>query len=110
MEQDRRQTPRRPFIAHAELLVKNPDVCLTANVSELSRDGCHLQLANTFPVGTSVVVKIYAWPHFFPARGIVRYSEPNLGVGIAFTDIEPQYVSVLDALLLEEQKQRKRNG
>jgi hypothetical protein len=101
MEDDRRQTVRRPFIAHAELLVENSDVCLSANVSELSREGCHLHLANAFPAGTSVVVKIYAWPHFFQARGTVRYSEHNLGVGIAFREIEPQYTSVLDALLLE---------
>jgi hypothetical protein len=104
MEQDRHQALRHPFIAHAELLVENSDVCLTANVSELSREGCHLQLADTFPVNTSVFVKIYAWPHFFQARGIVRYSEHTLGVDIAFRKIEPQYTSVLDALLLEAEE------
>jgi hypothetical protein len=36
-------------------------------------------------------VKIYAWPHFFQTRGTVRYSEPILGIAIAFTKIEPQY-------------------
>jgi hypothetical protein len=111
MEQERSAMPGYPFFAHAELLVENSDVCLSANVSELSREGCQLHLANTFPAGTSVVVKIYAWPHFFQARGTVCYSERNLGVGIVFTEIERQYTSVLDALLLEaEDKRRKRNG
>ncbi len=111
MEQNRSPMPGNPFFAHAELAVENSDVHLTARLCELSREGCQLQLANTFPAGASVVVKIYAWPHFFQARGTVCYSERNLGVGVVFTEIEPQYTSVLDTFLLEaEDKQRKRNG
>jgi hypothetical protein len=111
MEQGHSPTPGYPFFAHAELAVESTDIHLAARLCELSREGCQLQLANTFQPGTSVVVKIYAWPHFFQARGTVCYSKRKLGVGIVFTEIEPRYTSVLDTFLLEvEDKQRKRNG
>jgi hypothetical protein len=110
MEQDRSQTPGYPFLAHAEIVVENSDVCLTARVCELSRQGCHLYAVNPPPVGASVLVKVYAWPNFFQARATVYHSDPKLGVGVAFNEIEPHHVSVLDACLLEaEQKQRNRH-
>jgi hypothetical protein len=108
MEQGRHQTSWYPFVAHAELLVENSDVCLTTRVSKLSRQGCDLQLRDTFAAGTSVVVKVYAWPHFFQARGTVCYSQHGHGVGVAFQKIESNYASALEACLLEaEQNQRK---
>jgi hypothetical protein len=106
MEQGRYQTFWYPFVAHAELLIENSDVCLTTRVSRLSRQGCYLHLTDTFPAGICVVVKIYAWPHFFQARGTVSHSEHELGV--TFEKIESEYASALEACLLEaEQKQRQ---
>jgi hypothetical protein len=111
MEQDRSQQSWYPFYAYAELLVENSDVCLITHVGELSRQGCHLYLTDRFPTGTSVVVKIYAWPHFFQARGTVCYSEDRFGVGINFEKIESNYASVLEACLLEaKEQQRKGSG
>ena len=111
MEQGRHQTSWYPFVAHAELLVENSNVCLTTRVSKLSRQGCDLQLRDSFAAGTSVVVKVYAWPHFFQARGTVCYSEHGNRVGVAFKKIESDYASALDACLLEaEQSQHKYYG
>jgi hypothetical protein len=86
---------------------------LTTHVDELSRQGCHLLLADRFPIGTSVVVvvKFYAWPHFFQARGTLSYSEHRPGVGVHFEENESDYAPVLDACLVEaEEQQRKRLG
>jgi hypothetical protein len=111
MEQDRSQQSWYPFFAYAELLVENSDVCLIAHVNELSRQGCHLSLTNRVPAGASVVVKIYAWPHFFQARGTVCYSEHRIGVGVNFEKIESEFASVLEACLLEAKaQQHKGNG
>ncbi len=108
MEQGHRQTSWYPFLAHAELLVENSDVRLTARVIRLSREGCDVDLTDTFPAGTSVVMKIYAWPHFFQSRGTICYSRLGLGVGVAFEKIESEYTSALEACLLEaKQKQRQ---
>jgi len=111
MEQDHSQQSWYPFVAHAELLVENSAGCLVAHVGELSRQGCHLVLTDRVPTGTSVVVKIYAWPHFFQARGTICYSEHRIGVGVNFEKIESEYASVLEACLIEaEAQQRKSNG
>src|SRR5258706_14458403 len=110
MEQGRHQTSWYPFVAHAELVVEDSNVCLTTRVSKLSRQGCDLQLRDTFAAGTSVVVKVYAWPHFFQARGTAGYSEHGTGVGVV-KKIESDYASALDACLLEaEQSQHKYYG
>jgi PilZ domain len=108
MGQGRRQTSWYTFFAHAELLVENFNVCLTTRVSKLSRQGCDLQLRDTFPVGTSVVVRVYAWPHFFQASGTVCYSDQRFGVGVAFEKIEPDYAA-LDACLLEAEQNESKN-
>jgi len=99
--------PAYPFLAHAEIAVENSDVHLTARLYELSREGCRLDIVNSLPVGTSVLLKIYAWPYFFQVHGRVVLSDPNHGVTVAFDHIESRYVTELNACLLDaEQKQR----
>ena len=111
MEQFGNQESWYPFVARAELLVENSDASLVADVRELSRQGCRLRLSGRPTPGASVVVKIYAWPHLFRARGTVRYSDPILGVCIGFTEIETQCTYSLDALLREaEGNQRNKSG
>jgi hypothetical protein len=108
MDQGRDQTSWYPFAAHAELLMENSTLWLTTRVSKLSREGCRLHLTDTLPAGTSVLVKIYAWPHFFQVRGTICYPEHGLGGVVAFEKIESDYASALEACLLEaEQNQRK---
>ncbi len=106
MEQDRSLTRAYRFSAHAGLTVENSGDHVTARLFELSREHCRLNVSNPSPVGTAVLVKIYAWPHFFQVHGTVSHSDPNLGVIVAFSEIEPRYVSVLNACLVEmEQKE-----
>jgi hypothetical protein len=107
MEQDRSRMPRYPFFAHAELVVEDSDVHLTARLYELSREGCSLYVMNPLPVGTSVLLKVYAWPYFFQIHGKVFLSDRDFGVTVAFDQIESRYASELNACLLDaEQKQR----
>ena len=104
MEQDRSPTRRYPFFAHAELTQENSGAHATARLCELSRVHCRLHVSNPPPVATAVLVRVYAWPHFFQVRGTVCQSDSELGVAIEFGEIEAQYVSVLNACLLEIEK------
>lgn len=107
MEQDRSSMPVSPFLAHAELVVENSDVPLIARLYELSRKGCHLYAMNAPHVGTSVLLKIFAWPHFFQVHGKVFLSDSDFTV--AFDHIESRYVTELNACLQDaEQKRRNR--
>jgi len=103
--------PGYPFLAHAELAVENSDLHLTARLYELSREGCRLYVMNPPRVGTSVFLKVFAWPHFFQVHCKVFLSDPNFGVAVAFDQIESRYASELNACLLDaEQKQRNRTA
>ena len=109
MEQGRNPTRRYPFFAHAELTEENSGTHATARLCELSRKHCRLHVSKPSPVGTAVLVKIYAWPHFFQVHGAVSQSDPNFGIAVTFSEIEPRYVSVLNTCLLE-MEQEEGNG
>jgi len=101
MKQDRSPRPGSPLLARAELTVEDSDVHLTARLSELSREGCRLYTMNPLPVRHIIHLKIYAWPYFFQVRGKVFLSDPDVGVTVAFDQIESRYVSELNACLLD---------
>jgi hypothetical protein len=105
MEPDHSLTGGYRFNAHAELTVEDSGAHVTVRLYELSREHCRLHVSNPFPVGTQVLVKIYAWPHFLQVHGTICHSDVN-GVAVAFSEIESRYVAVLNACLLEiEQKE-----
>ena len=95
--QERRRTPRFPFVATAEVADTSSGASVTARVSELSLYGCYIDMANPFPEGTSITVKIYSGGRHLDASGKVVYSAPNLGIGVSFHD-----VSVLSLIVLKE--------
>jgi len=100
MEQERRSTPRVPFVASAELLEVDTGTRMNAQVSELSLHGCYLDTLNPLPKGTSVYVKIFTDEYFFETPGIVVYCRPHLGMGLAFHDVKPHFVGVLQNWLM----------
>jgi PilZ domain len=109
MDRERRRSPRYSFIASAELVEEASDVRLVTRVSELSLHGCYLDMMNPFPVDTLVVVKISASDNFFQAHSKIIYSQPNMGAGVTFLEVEPQYLEVLQRWLDDAEKTQQRN-
>jgi hypothetical protein len=95
MEQERRRTPRVPFAASAELLEVNTGIRLNAVVSELSLLGCYVHTVNPFPKDTKVYIKVFTDDYFFEAPATVAYTQGQLGMGLAFHDIKPHFLAVL---------------
>jgi hypothetical protein len=95
MERERRRTPRYIFIASAELYEELTDVRVASRVSELSLNGCYLDMMNPFPTGTLVLLKIFAGEVTFQSKGKVVYATPNVGAGVAFLEVEPKYEYIL---------------
>lgn len=91
MEQERRQTPRYPFHAEAEIIEEQSKAKLTAMVSELSVNGCYLDTVNPLPQGTAVLVKIFTESEFVEAQAVVVYSHPNMGMGLTFRQLAKTY-------------------
>ncbi len=95
MERERRRTPRHVFIASAELYEEKSDVRVASRVSELSLHGCYLDMMNPFPIGTLVLLKIFAGELTFQSKAKVVYATPNVGAGVAFQEVEPKYEYIL---------------
>ena len=108
MEQERRSTLRFAFDASADVIQENSDNRIVAHVSEIGMNGCLLKTADPFPDGTSVVVKIFTEGRFFDARATVVYSQPKIGMGLAFREVKPHFVSVLKKWLLGAMQEKQK--
>jgi len=94
------------FFASAELLEEKSEVRVASRVSELSRHGCYLDMMNPFPVHTSVLLKIWREENkVIQAKGRIIYSQPNMGAGVAFVEIDEKYVPMLEEWLAQAAKE-----
>jgi hypothetical protein len=107
---ERRRGPRYPFIASAELIEQKADVRIASRVSELSANGCYLDMMNPFPTGSLVLVKIYAGEAFFQAKGKVVYSQMNMGAGVGFSEVDKDSQVVLERWLDEAAKEAQKHA
>ena len=101
MDADRRRTPRYSFIANAEVIEEESKARMQTRVSELSLNGCYFDMVNPLPSGTAVTVKIFCDDGFFEAKGNVVYSQPNMGMGITFSEVQPFFLATLKKWLLK---------
>ena len=92
---ERREAPRHPFIASAEETDLASGARLSARVSELSLKGCYLDTLNPFPKGTQIKLVIFHGAATFTALATVIYPQPNMGMGIEFSSVEPEQLEVL---------------
>lgn len=107
---ERRRGPRYPFIASAELIEQKADVRIASRVSELSMNGCYLDMMNPFPQGTMVLVKISAGEEFFQCKGRVVYSQMNMGAGVGFLEIDKPSQTVLERWMDDAEKEALKNA
>jgi hypothetical protein len=98
MEQTPRRTPRFPFSAPAEI-VRGTDAVDKTQVNELSLYGCYLDTKTPLPRGSQVTIKIYSNGQFFEAAATVIYSQSTLGMGLAFRQVKPMFLAVLQQWL-----------
>ena len=101
MEQDRRKTPRYPFIANAELTEEQSKAQIQTRVSEIGLNGCYFDMVNPLPQDTNVTVKIFCDDGFFEARATVVYSQQNSGMGVTFREVQPFFLATLKKWLLK---------
>lgn len=105
MDREKRRTPRYMFFAAAELLEEKSDVRVASRVSELSLHGCYLDMMNPFPAETGVQLKIWTEEStVFHTKGSIIYSQPNVGAGVRFVDVDAKNLAVLQHWLEEAAK------
>lgn len=99
MEQERRRSPRFPFIASAEVHEESNGSRHSARISDISATGCYVDTINPLPGGTAVLVKIFNETRSFEAPATVAYAMVHLGMGLSFGEVPPSSRDVLQQWL-----------
>jgi hypothetical protein len=100
MEQDRRRSPRYPFVGSIEMREGTSQDKRTARVKELSMNGCYVDMESPYPLGASLAIKLFTENEFFEAQASVIYCQPDHGMGLMFRETKPYYLMVLRKWLL----------
>ena len=110
MPQERRRTPRYPFVADTEVRDDASGTTVKTRTRELSLYGCYVDMDNPLPTGTPITIKINTAGRSLEGSGKVVYSTPNdltcdreavSGIGVAFLDVSVQSRIVLKEWLVE---------
>jgi PilZ domain-containing protein len=101
MRLERHRARRYPFHASIELTDLESETRTKAQTSDLSLFGCRVDTLKPLPAETKVRIKISHRSENFEALGKVVYSRQNEGMGIHFTNIEPNDQLVLDKWVAE---------
>lgn len=96
---ERRQSPRLRCSGSVEFRAEGSDVRLWGTLIDVSLHGCYMEMSNTHAIDTPVRIVLKSCGFRIETAGVVRASYPALGMGICFTDIEPEQRSQLGQLV-----------
>jgi len=99
--QVQRAVPRYTFVATTELIDSGSATHLSGRVSEISRQGCYVDILNALPVGTPINVLISRDQGVFVTKGKIIYIHEGFGMGVAFVDPTNEQLKILDSWLAE---------
>jgi PilZ domain len=98
---EHRRYPRYSFTAGVQAVDTAQRSVLNARISDLGRGGCYIDAFSPFPLKTGVKLRITSEKRSFEAHAVVVYSKTGMGMGLAFTTVEPEQLLVLDRWLAE---------
>lgn len=98
-EHERRKSVRYPCSGSAEFRAEGSDVRMWGTLTDVSLHGCYIEMSSTFPVNTRADLVMDVLGIRVRLQAIVRVSYPFLGMGMAFTEIEPGQQLQLDLLI-----------
>jgi hypothetical protein len=84
---EKRRSPRYKCEGSVEIREVRGDVRIWATCTDISMHGCYVEATTAYPVGTVLQLKIEAQNLRIQAQGNVRVAYPNLGMGVAFTQM-----------------------
>jgi hypothetical protein len=97
--QERRSSARYKCEGSAQLREDGRDIRTWATFKDVSLHGCYVETQATYPVGTTVHLKLEANGFRVESKGIVRVNYPSLGMGIAFREMSADNMVQLRELL-----------
>jgi c-di-GMP-binding flagellar brake protein YcgR len=107
MSADRRRAPRYQFIAHAEIVEIASGAKFKAQTGDLSIGGCFIDMMNPLSQEAPIRVTIFHENRRFVAVGRVVFVFPRLGMGVAFSDLDPVHQVILQGWLAKLEHSRR---
>ncbi len=101
---DRRTHPRYEFIAAGEVVAAESGARIETRVRDVSQQGCYVDTSDALPLGTVTGVRITKGAQLFEARARVVYSRAGKGMGLVFTEIEPERHRTLETWIAESRE------
>ena len=101
--EERRAHPRHKVNAQIQVVDADTGMRISARLGNLCAGGCFLELEtdSSFSLGSAVTVTITRGLESFQSEGKVVYALPPRGVGVMFTNTEPQHLRILVAWVME---------
>jgi hypothetical protein len=98
---ERRNFPRYPCTTTAEVLDSQTGTRVNGRTSDIGKGGCYVDTLNPLPTRTAVKIQLTKDEQTFAAQGKVCYAMPGLGMGLAFTSVEPEQMWTLEKWIVE---------
>ncbi len=98
---ERRQHARYPFTATVEAVDSTSQARIQGRTSDLSRGGCYVDTISSFPKGSIVKMRLMKENRAFEAHAEVVYSLVGMGMGVKFTEVEPEELWTVEKWLGE---------
>jgi hypothetical protein len=86
--EERRRMKRHAFSATTEVADVASGARLTTRAADLSVQGCYLDSLNPFAIGSKIQVRISWGGAELKCAAVVRDSQPGMGMGVSFTDLD----------------------
>ena len=98
---ERRRTPRSAFTAAVVIVEPKSGARIDAHTSDLSIGGCYVDTMSPFPQGTDVQLRLTTHEKSFNTKARVTYSLIGVGMGLGFTAVGPEQLSILEEWFAE---------
>jgi hypothetical protein len=93
--------PRYSLTVDAEITDSQLEAQIKTQTKTLSLYGCGVDASRLFPQGTSVWIRLSHKESEVMAIARVVYSSSKLGMGFAFTSVEPEHERILERWIAE---------
>jgi hypothetical protein len=98
---ERRRNPRFSFTVAVEVTESRSQTRVACRTADIGLGGCYVDTMAPFPVGAIVRVRLNRESRQVDALARVVVAHPSMGMGLAFTEINPENEGTLRAWVAE---------
>jgi hypothetical protein len=98
---ERRRSLRFPFTVAAEVTESRSQTRVAGRTADIGVGGCYVDTMAPFPTGAIVRVRLNRESRQVDAIAQVVVAHPSMGMGLAFTEINPEHEEALRAWVAE---------